>query len=70
MCDQQIVTISFSQYRSARQRWWAFQQMGLAPRKLVGIPGLQFVKMLGSGAGNGFSIWPNWGRLWLIGGLG
>ena len=67
MCDQQIVTISFSQYRSARQRWWAFQQMGRAPRTLVNIPGLQFVKMLGSGAGNGFSIWPNWGVYGLLG---
>jgi len=59
MTKQQVVTISFFRYDGLSQRWWAFRQMGLAPRVLEGIPGLEFSKMLGSGGGRGFSILPN-----------
>lgn len=65
--ERQVVTISFARYEGWRARWWAFRQMGLAPEALEGTPGLQFVKMLGSGGGNGFSIWPNWGVYGLLG---
>jgi len=54
-----IVTISFFRYSSWSNRWWGFKQMGLAGEALCEVPGLQFSKMLGSGAGNGFSILPN-----------
>lgn len=40
--------------------------MGLAPLLLSKIPGLSFSKMLGSGGGNGFSIWPNFGVYGLL----
>lgn len=33
--------------------------MGIAPNALRGTKGLRFCKMLGSGGGNGFSIWPD-----------
>ena len=35
--------------------------MGLAPRRLVGVPGMRFSRLMGSGGGNGFSLSPNWG---------
>ena len=57
----QITTIDFFHYTKISQRWWAFKQMGLMPRMLNNIPGLEFARLLGSGGGNGFSIWPNFG---------
>ena len=66
MTDEQVVTISFARYKGWERRWWAFKQMGLAPEALKEVPGLRFVKMLGSGGGNGFSIWPNWGVYGLL----
>ncbi len=62
-----IVTFSFFRYRSWADRWWGFKQMGLAGEQLQAVPGLQFSKMLGSGAGNGFSIWPNLGTYGMLG---
>lgn len=66
MNEEQVVTISFARYRGWGNRWWAFKQMGLAAELFQEVPGLQFVKMLGSGGGNGFSIWPNWGVYGLL----
>lgn len=67
MQEQQIVTVSFFRYQGWRARWWAFQQMGRAPAMLKQVEGLQFVKMLGSGGGKGFSIRPNFGVYGLLG---
>lgn len=38
-----------------------FTQMGLAVGHLAKTPGLTFGRLLGSGGGNGFSLWPNFG---------
>ncbi len=67
MQNDQIVTITFFRYRSWQNRWWAFGQMGLAPKLLQNISGLQFGKMLGSGGGNGFSVLPNLSVYGLLG---
>lgn len=67
MNEQQIATLTFFRYRSWEDRWWAFRQMGLAPEALTGTPGLEFFKLLGSGGGNGFSIFPNFGTYGLLG---
>jgi hypothetical protein len=40
--------------------------MAIAPRKLRGVAGLRFWKLLGSGHGSGFSLWPNWSRYGLL----
>ncbi len=66
MFKNQVVTITFFRFTGWKKRWWAFRQMGLAPDLLRGIPGLQFAKMLGSGAGNGFSVLPNLGAYGLL----
>lgn len=62
----EIVTMSLLRYPRLRDRWWAFVQMGIGPRLFKDIPGLKMVKMLGSGAGNGFSIRPNFGVYGLL----
>lgn len=59
MKNDQVVTVSFFRYEGWRSCWWAFQEMGRAPGQLKQITGLNFVKMLGSGGGNGFSLRPN-----------
>lgn len=38
---------------------WGLAQMGTSPRHLQRVPGLRFFKLLGSGANNGFGLWPN-----------
>ncbi|MBX2870514.1 MAG: hypothetical protein KTR30_00385 [Saprospiraceae bacterium] len=67
MNNTHIVTITFFQFEGMNQRWWGFKQMGLAPAQLAKVPGLLFSKMLGSGGGNGFQIWPNLGVYGLLG---
>lgn len=61
-----ITTISFFRYNTLPTRWYGFRQMGLAGPQLGAVEGLRFSKMLGSGAGNGFSIWPDFGAYGLL----
>ncbi|MEM8892942.1 MAG: spheroidene monooxygenase [Bacteroidota bacterium] len=56
----QIATVAI--YQFAKHKYWAFKQMQLGYRSLSNVPGLQFHKILGTGAGNGFSIYPNLGQ--------
>lgn len=67
MEQQQITTISLFRFSKLAARWWAFRQMAFAPAVLSKAEGLIFGKVLGSGAGNGFSPWPNWGVYALLG---
>ena len=55
----QTVTISFFKYQGLRKKWNALGRMGRPPLIRASIPGLTFWKALGSGSGNGFSIWPD-----------
>lgn len=59
--SSEVVTMSLLRYESLASRWWAFSQMGIGGWYLKDIPGLKLLKLLGSGAGNGFSIRPNFG---------
>ena len=47
-------------------RRWGLAQMGTSPPILRRVPGLQFFKLLGSGASNGFGLWPNLDRYGLM----
>lgn len=67
MEKEQVVTISFFQYPTIADQWWAFKLMGQSLSSLESVKGLSFVKMLGSGGGNGFSIWPNFSTYGLLG---
>ncbi len=52
--------ISFFHFPNRDSRWWAFKQMQIAHQNLSKVDGLKFYKLLGSGAGEGFSIKPDW----------
>ncbi|MFZ8962375.1 MAG: hypothetical protein ACO2YM_02730 [Schleiferiaceae bacterium] len=55
------ISVRFMTFSGWRARWRAFGAMGISLRQGMAAPGLCFGKMLGSGAGQGFSIWPDWG---------
>jgi hypothetical protein len=54
-----MVTITFFHYSGFWAKWWAFTQMQFARASLSKVKGLSFFRMMGSGAGNGFSIKPD-----------
>lgn len=62
----QTVIISFFKYRGRKDKWNALGRMGRPPLLNKNIEGLTFWKTLGSGSGNGFSIWPDWSTFGLL----
>ncbi len=52
------MTLSFHRYEGLG-RVWAFARMGISRLALPRVPGIGFWKLLGSGAGEGFSVVPN-----------
>jgi hypothetical protein len=58
---QHIVTFTLLQYEGIANKWWALGQMGMRKHLFNDVEGLHFYKLLGSGGGNGFSIFPNFG---------
>ena len=60
-----LTTITFFKFR--KNKGWAFAQMGLAPSKLQQKEGLKFFKLMGTGSGNGFSLWPDFGTYAFLG---
>lgn len=61
-----IVTITFLRFEGLSARWYAFGRMGLSRRLFRHVAGLRFVRMLGSGSRNGFSMMPNFGVYGLL----
>lgn len=62
----QITTISIFHFSSWQNKYWAFSQMGIGPFRVGKVKGLQFIKFLGSGAINGFSILPDFSTYALL----
>ncbi|WP_299363247.1 hypothetical protein [Winogradskyella sp.] len=62
----QTVVVSFFKYQGKRRKWSALARMGRPPLINEIIPGLTFWKALGSGSGNGFSIWPDFSTYGLL----
>lgn len=60
-----LTTVSIITLQPGHARW-ALARMGTGPALLAGVPGLRFAKLLGSGAANGFGLWPNWRRYGLL----
>lgn len=58
-------TLTVFTLKPGRQRW-GLAQMGTSPPVLRHVPGLSFFKLLGSGANNGFGLWPNLRRYGLM----
>lgn len=55
----QIVTLSLFRFVGTPAKLWAFSQMGLMRQAVARMDGLTFAKMLGTGAGAGFSLRPD-----------
>lgn len=62
----QQVRLTLYSFEGRTDQWWAFTQMGLAPEALQKVEGLQFFKMMGTGAGEGFRPWPDTGTYALL----
>lgn len=62
----QITTCTFFKVNSLPDKFWAFTQMQLGHSSFKNIKGLTFYKLMGSGAANGFSVWPNFGAYSLL----
>lgn len=54
--------VTFTLFDVPRAKLWAFAAMGLLTPKLRRVPGLTFAKMMGAGAGIGFSARPDFSR--------
>ncbi|MBK6265067.1 spheroidene monooxygenase [Marivirga sp. S37H4] len=52
-----MVTLSIIKY--TQNKWWAFKQMQLLPPQLAAVSSCTFSKVLGTGSGFGFSLWPD-----------
>ena len=62
----QFITIRFLNFKGFEAKRQAFAEMGRSRIQSWQAPGLCFSKHLGTGAGNGFSVWPNFGEYaWL-----
>jgi hypothetical protein len=62
----QTTVISFFKYEGAKPKWQALGRMGRPPLLNQPIEGLTFWKPLGSGSGNGFSVWPDFSTFGLL----
>ena len=62
----QTVIASFFKYQGLRNKWNALGRMGRPPLSQASVSGLTFWKTLGSGSGNGFSIWPDFSTYGLL----
>ena len=61
--EQQVV-LSFFTYN--KNKFWAFTQMQSAIPQIQQQPGIQFFRTLGTGAGLGFSLWPDFSTYALL----
>ncbi len=57
--SNQITTMTLFRFNNLSDKWWAFKMMRLALPPLKKVKGCTFFKVLGSGAGQGFSILPD-----------
>ncbi|GAB5564403.1 MAG: hypothetical protein Wins2KO_14660 [Winogradskyella sp.] len=62
----QTSVVSFFKYKGFNNKWQALGRMGRPPLLKSTIEGLSFWKALGSGSGNGFSIWPDFSTFGLL----
>ena len=60
-----LTTVSFVRFPSGK-KWYALSQMQKAHRHLQKVEGISFYKLMGSGAGTGFSIWPDFSVFCLL----
>lgn len=64
--SNQITTMTLFHFNNRRDKYWAFKMMRLAIPQLKKIKGCTFFKVLGSGAGEGFSMFPDLGTYGIL----
>lgn len=62
----QVVTLTLWRFDTLAAKLWMFGQMGLARRAISHMDGLSFFKLVGTGAGAGFSTRPDFSRYGLF----
>lgn len=62
----QVTSVEVFRYSGFQNKRWALAQMREFHPGMKNVPGLVFYKLLGSGAGNGFSIWPDFSTFVLL----
>lgn len=62
----QTTIISLFNYTGLKNKWRALGRQGRPPLLKKEIEGLTFWKALGSGSGNGFSVWPDFSTFGLL----
>lgn len=62
----QTVTLTLMRYDTLAARLWAFSQMGLMHLAIRRLDGLEFYKLMGTGAGAGFSTKPDFSTYTLL----
>ncbi len=67
MVSEQITTISIFQFKGFSNQFFALKSMAFLLPKIISTRGLKFAKLLGSGGGNGFAIYPNLGQYVFLG---
>lgn len=60
------VTLTLWRFETTAAKLWMFGQMGLARPSIFAMDGLKFCKLLGTGAGAGFSTIPNFSRYGML----
>ncbi|MDA8948173.1 hypothetical protein N9H57_03445 [Flavobacteriaceae bacterium] len=60
-----VTTLTFFSF--SKNKFWAFKQMGTVGFLMNNIKGLQFYKFLGTGGGDGFSLWPDFSTYAFLG---
>ena len=58
---------SITIFSFVKNKFWAFSQMGIAPKKIKNVQGLSFYKFLGTGGGQGFSLRPDFSTYAFLG---
>lgn len=64
--DNQITTFTVFDFKTLGNKWFAFKQKGIFTLLLGKVHGLVQLKLMGSGASNGFGLKPNFSRYCLL----
>ena len=65
---ENYTTVTLFHFKS--NKFWAFKQMGIVPYSFNEVQGLLFAKLMGTGAGSGFSLAPDFFYLCFFRSLG
>jgi len=57
-----MVVFHVLNFEGFRKKAWAFRQLGIGSRQLAQEEGLKFVKLMGTGSGNGLNWYPDFSR--------